>query len=51
MNLILKMKKIVFLLLEINIPLLDDIKLKSEIKNNICFFDFPGHNTSNNLFY
>ena len=40
-----------FFLLEINIPFLDDIKIKSEIKNNICFIDFPGHNTSNNLFF
>jgi hypothetical protein len=40
-----------FFLLEINIPLLDDIKIKPEIKNNICIIDFPGHNTSNNLFF
>ena len=40
-----------FFLLEINIPFLDDIKIKSEIKNNICFIDFPGHNTNNNLFF
>ena len=40
-----------FFLLEINIPFLDDIKIKSEIKYNICFIDFPGHNTNNNLFF
>lgn len=39
-----------FFLLEINIPLLDDIKIKPEIKNNICIIDFPGHNTNNNMF-
>ena len=40
-----------FFLLEIHIPFLDDAKIKSEIKNNICFIDFPGHNTNNNLFF
>ena len=40
-----------FLLLEINIPVLDDLDLKPEIKNNVCFIDFPGHNTNNNLFF
>ena len=39
-----------FYLLEINIPLLDDIEIKPEIKNNICIIDFPGHNTRNNMF-
>ena len=40
-----------FFLLETNIQFLDDINLKLEIKNNICFIDFPGHNTNNNLFF
>ena len=40
-----------FLLLEINIPIFDDLQLKQEIKNNICLIDFPGHNTNNNLFF
>ena len=40
-----------FLLLEINIPIFDDLHLKQEIKNNICLIDFPGHNTNNNLFF
>ena len=40
-----------FLLLEINIPIFDDLQLESEIKNNICLIDFPGHNTNNNLFF
>ena len=40
-----------FFLLETNIKFLDDINMKSEIKNNICFIDFPGHNTNNNLFF
>ena len=40
-----------FLLLEINIPIFDDLQLKQEIKNNICIIDFPGHNTNNNLFF
>ena len=39
-----------FYLLEINIPLLDDIEIKPEIKNNICIIDFQGHNTRNNMF-
>ena len=40
-----------FLLLEINIPVLDDLQLKPEIKSNVCFIDFPGHNTNNNFFF
>ena len=40
-----------FLLLEINIPLFDDLELDLEIKNNICLIDFPGHNTNDNLFF
>ena len=40
-----------FLLLEINIPIFDDLQLELEIKNNICLIDFPGHNTNNNLFF
>ena len=40
-----------FFLLEINIKFLDDMKIKPEIKNNICFIDFPGHNTNNNFFF
>ena len=40
-----------FLLLETNIPVLDDLNLESDIKNKICFIDFPGHNTQNNLFF
>ena len=39
-----------FFLLEINIPLLDDIHINPEIKNNICIIDFPGHNTHHNMF-
>ena len=39
-----------FLLLETNIPVLDDLNLDSDIKNNICFMDFPGHNTKDNFF-
>ena len=39
-----------FFLLETNIQLLDDMKIAPEIKTNICFIDFPGHNTHNNLF-
>ena len=39
-----------FLLIEINIKCLDEMDIKSEIKNNICIIDFPGHNTNNNLF-
>jgi len=40
-----------FLLIEINIKCFDEINIKSEIKKNICIIDFPGHNTSNNLFF
>ena len=40
-----------FFLLEINIQALDDLDIKPEIKNNICFIDFPGHNTNNNFFF
>ena len=40
-----------FFLLETNIQALDDLNIKSEIKNNICFIDFPGHNTNENFFF
>jgi len=40
-----------FFLLEINIQALDDLNIKPEIKNNICFIDFPGHNTNDNFFF
>ena len=39
-----------FLLLEINIKMLDELNINQEFKNNICFIDFPGHNTNNNFF-
>ena len=40
-----------FFLLETNIQALDDLNIKPEIKNNICFIDFPGYNTNNNYFF
>ena len=40
-----------FFLLEINIKFLDDMKITPQVKKNICFIDFPGHNTNNNLFF
>ena len=40
-----------FFLLECNIQFLDDINIESRIKKNICFIDFPGHNTNKNLFF
>ena len=40
-----------FFLLEVNIQVLDDLNINPEIKNNICFIDFPGHNTNDNFFY
>ena len=40
-----------FFLLETNIQALDDLNIKPEIKNNICFIDFPGHNTNDNFFF
>ena len=51
MNLFQKMKKIVFFLLETNIQVLDDLNINPEVKNNICFIDFPGHNINNNYFF
>ena len=39
-----------FILLEINIKILDELNINQDIKNNICFIDFPGHNTDNNFF-
>ena len=40
-----------FFLLEINLKALDDLNIKPEIKNSICFIDFPGHNTNDNFFF
>ena len=40
-----------FFLLETNIQALDDLNIKPEVKNNICFIDFPGHNTNDNFFF
>jgi len=40
-----------FFLLETNIQALDDLNIKPEIKSNICFIDFPGHNTNDNFFF
>ena len=40
-----------FFLLECNIKFLDDINIEPKIKKNICFIDFPGHNTNKNLFF
>ena len=40
-----------FLLLEINIPIFDYLKMKPEIKNNICLIDLPGYDISNNLLF
>jgi len=39
------------LLLEINIPIFDDLKMEPEIKNNICLIDFPGYDMNNNLLF
>ena len=40
-----------FFLLETNIQVLDDLNINPDIKNNICFIDFPGYNTNNNYFF
>jgi len=40
-----------FLLLEINIPIFDDLGIKQEIKSNICLIDLPGYDISNNLLF
>ena len=39
-----------FFLLETNIQALDDLDINQEIKNSICFIDFPGHNINDNYF-
>jgi hypothetical protein len=38
-----------FLLLEINIKFLENSKVIK--KSDVCFVDFPGHNTFNNSFF
>ena len=41
-----------FLLLETNIKFLENPKIEKEMKKrDICFIDFPGHNTNNNSFF
>ena len=41
-----------FLLLETNINFLENPKIEKEMKKrDICFIDFPGHNTNNNSFF
>ena len=40
-----------FLLLEINIKFLENPIIDFQKKRDICFIDFPGHNTNNNSFY
>ena len=41
-----------FLLLETNIKFLEGTKIDLVMKKrDICFIDFPGHNTNNNSFF
>jgi len=41
-----------FLLLETNIKFLENSKIEDVMnKKDICFIDFPGHNTNNNTFF
>ena len=41
-----------FLLLETNIKFLENPKIYGVMKKrDICFIDFPGHNTNNNAFF
>ena len=41
-----------FLLLETNIKFLENSEINSAMKkSDICFIDFPGHNTNNNYFF
>ena len=40
-----------FLLLETNIKFLENPMIDFQKKRDICFIDFPGHNTNNNSFY
>ena len=45
-------KEDLFLLLEINIKFLENKDIDSILKKrDICFIDFPGHNTNNNSFF